>query len=153
MDPLTILAGAKAAHEAIKVAISLGKDITATAKDISSLMNDVAKLTHLSSEPIKKGWKTKGSAEEQAIVAFTARKEAENMQRQVQSQIVSVYGMAAWDGIVKEVAKIKKAQQEELVRVRQRNEMILDYVLISVIVLFAALFLGFLAYVAVTIHH
>jgi hypothetical protein len=150
MDPLTILAGLKATHEAIKLAVKLGKDVTATAKDISSLMGDVAKLTQIAATP--KGWKTKGSAEEQAIVAFTARKEAEDIQRQVQSQIVSVYGMAAWEGIVREVAKIKKAQQEEAVRIRNRNELILDYVLVFLIVVFAALFLGLIGYVAVTAH-
>lgn len=150
MDPLTILAGLKATHEAIKLAVKLGKDVTATAKDISSLMGDVAKLTQIAAAP--KGWKTKGSAEEQAIVAFTARKEAEDIQRQVQSQIVSVYGMAAWEGIVREVAKIKKAQQEEAVRIRNRNELILDYVLVFLIVVFAALFLGLIGYVAVTAH-
>ena len=150
MDPLTILAGLKATHEAIKLAVKLGKDVTATAKDISSLMGDVAKLTQIAAAP--KGWKTKGSAEEQAIVAFTARKEAEDIQRQVQSQIVSAYGMAAWEGIVREVAKIKKAQQEEAVRIRNRNELILDYVLVFLIVVFAALFLGLIGYVAVTAH-
>lgn len=150
MDPLTILAGLKATHEAIKVAVKLGKDITSTAKDISSLMGDVAKLTQIASAP--KGWKTKGSAEEQALVAFTARKEAEDIQRQVQSQIVSTYGMAAWEGIVKEVAKIKKAQQEEAIRIRDRNEMILDYVLIAMVIVFASVFLGLIGYIAVTAH-
>ena len=51
MDPLTILALAKASYEAIKGGIAVGKEIQGMAKDMGSLFDSVAHLTRIAAAP------------------------------------------------------------------------------------------------------
>ncbi len=111
MDPLTILASIKAAHTTIKTAIQVGKELHHIAKDLSDLMNGVAKLTQESVQPT--GWRTKGSAEARAIEAYTAKMEAQSMQADVRNAIVGQYGLKAWDQIQRDVIQIRKEMKRQ----------------------------------------
>jgi hypothetical protein len=126
MDPLTLLATAKAAHSAIKTAISLGKDIQSTAKDLSSLWSSVAGLTKAASEPPKKGWVNAGSAEAQALEIFAAKKEAEQLQLDIQNYIVGEWGLFAWESIQREVVRIRKQQKEAALKAQKEREEMMD---------------------------
>ena len=151
MDPLTLLATAKAAHSAIKTAISLGKDIQSTAKDLSSLWSSVAGLTQAAAEPPKKGWLNAGSAEAQALEIFAAKKEAEQLQRDIQNYIVGEWGLSAWDSIQREVVHIRKQSKEAALKAQREQEQLTDdiilwgglfvFVLLVCAVAFATLFI------------
>jgi hypothetical protein len=51
MDPITILAGATAAYNAIKQGISIGKEIQGMIGDVTSIMDSVGQLTQVASNP------------------------------------------------------------------------------------------------------
>ena len=54
MDPFTILAGATAIYNGLKLAVSAGEDVMDTAHRVGSLMSEVAKVVQLVSAPKKK---------------------------------------------------------------------------------------------------
>lgn len=111
MDPLTVLATAKAAAAGISTALKLGKDVTAIVKDMSTLMKAEGDLARLAADP-PRGWGQKESAEEIALKAFTAKREAEQMRNTVKNEIVAQYGITAWEQIQQEITRIRKAQKE-----------------------------------------
>jgi hypothetical protein len=111
MDPITVLATAKAAAAGISTAIKLGKDVSAIVKDMSTLMKAEGDLARLAADP-PRGWGQKESAEEIALKAFAAKREAEEMRNQVKNELVSQYGITAWEQIQSEIVRIRKAQKE-----------------------------------------
>ena len=129
MDPLTILATAKAATAGIQQAIKIGRSVHDIVKEVSALMNANGQLAKLAADP-PKGWGQKQSAEELALQAFTARKETERMQQEVQNLIVSEWGIKAWDEIQKEIIAIRKAQKEAALKAaKERAEKIQLYMI------------------------
>lgn len=74
-------------------------------------MNGVADLSRLEHEQ-PRGWSKKKSAEQLALEAFAARKEAERLQYEVRGFIVSNYGLPAWDSIQADIIRIRKEQAE-----------------------------------------
>lgn len=111
MDPLTVLATAKAAAAGISTAIKLGKDVSAIVRDMSVLMKAEGDLARLAADP-PRGWGQKESAEEIALKAFAAKREAEEMRNQVRNDIVGIYGITAWEQIQQEITRIRKSQKE-----------------------------------------
>jgi hypothetical protein len=111
MDPITVLATAKAAAAGISTAIKLGKDVSSIVKDMSVLMKAEGDLARLAADP-PRGWGQKESAEEIALKAFAAKREAEEMRNQVKNELVSQYGITAWEQIQSEIVRIRKAQKE-----------------------------------------
>lgn len=124
MDPLTILAVAKGSYEAIKAGVKIGKEIQGMFSDVSKLWGSCAKLAHLAADPPKpKLFARNGkSAEEIAIDAFTAKKEAEKYSEEVKNLILAEYGMYAWDEIQKEIIRIRKEQKAAILRAKLEAE-------------------------------
>lgn len=124
LDPFTILATAKAATEGIKQAIALGKDVHALVKDMSSIMGAEADLAKLAADP-PRGWGQKGSAEEIAMQAVTARREVEALKAQVQNELVAQYGLRIIDELNKEITEVRKRQKAAALKAaRERAEFV-----------------------------
>lgn len=121
MDPMTILLGAKGAFEAIKVGVQYGKELHGMIGDVSRLFGAVSDLTKMAAEP-PKGWFNKQSAEQIALDAFMAKKEAEQMQEQVKNLIFQQYGMNGWDEIQREIIRVRKEQKAAALQAQKEQE-------------------------------
>ena len=108
MDPLTILALAKASYEAIKGGIAVGKEIQGMAKDMGSLFDSVAHLTRIAAAPHHGSLMSGKSAEQMAMEAYAAKAEADQMMADLKNHFVGEFGLAAWDEVVAATTKIKK---------------------------------------------
>jgi len=108
MDPLTILALAKASYEAIKGGIAVGKEIQGMAKDVGSLFDSVAHLTRIAAEPHHGSLLSGKTAEQMAMEAYAAKAEADQMMADLKNHFIGEFGLAAWDEVVAATTKIKK---------------------------------------------
>lgn len=111
MDPFTLLAVAKASFEAVKAGVAVGKEIQSVAKDLGSLFDSVAHITRIAAEPPKAGLLSGKTAEQMAMEAYAAKAEADQLLQDLKNTFVSEYGISAWDTILSETTKIKKAQK------------------------------------------
>lgn len=138
MDPLTILAIAKGSYEAIKAGVKVGKEIQGMFSDVSKLWGSCAKLAHMAADPPKpKLFSRNGkSAEEIAIEAFTAKKEAEKYSEEIKNLILAEYGLRAWEEIQKEIIYIRKIQKAAAIQAKLEAEQLKKDIalLISVVV-------------------
>ena len=89
MDPLTILALAKASYEAIKTGISVGKEMQGMFGDVMSLLDSAGKLSRLAAQPPRPGLFEEKTAEQIAIEAFTAKAEVEHYEIAIATAEVS----------------------------------------------------------------
>lgn len=145
MDPVTILLGAKTAYEAIKTGVGYGKELNAMIGDVSKLFGAVNDLTRIAASP-PRGWMNTASAEQMALDAFVAKKDAEQMQEDVKNMVVSEYGMAGWDEIHREIIRIRKEQKAALLEEAKKQEE-----LVEAILLWGSLGLGFCLLVATVV--
>lgn len=155
MDPITILAGATAAYNAIKQGISVGKEIQGMIGDVTSIMDSVGQLTQVAANPPKPGFMSGKSAEAIAMEAYAAKNQAEMMMHEVKNAFVAQYGLNAWDVVQAEATRIKKEQklaaqkakheaqkaQEELMH----NLKVFGFAFLTIAVLIAGMIVTFLS--------
>ena len=92
IDPVTAIAGATAAFNAIKSGFSVGRDIESMAGDLGRWMNcvsDIKKAEEYNKKPpLFKKLFASGSVEEEAMAVFMAKKKAEDMREQLKQIII-----------------------------------------------------------------
>ena len=141
MDPITAIAGATAAFNAIKAGFGVGRDIESMAGDLGRWMNcisDLKKAEELNKKPpIFKKLFASGSVEEEAMQIFMAKKKAEDMREQLKQIIIMTRGLSAWDELIKTEADIRKKRQNMIYAQQERRQELLNAV--GIIVLLVAL--------------
>lgn len=145
MDPVTAIATATAAYQAIKRGFAIGKEVQSMSKDIGSLMNAI--------NSIKEGHeKAKGrrfgSVEEEALETFAAKKRAEKLENELRNFLIAHYGLNAWQQVLKIQGEIRKAKLAEKKRKQEQMEALLQWGLITVTM---ALGLFFIIFVIVNV--
>ena len=87
IDPVTALAGATAAFNAIKKGFEVGRDIESMSGDLSRWMGAVSDIDksneYAKKPPLFKKLFASGSVEEEAMASFMAKKKAEDMRYQL----------------------------------------------------------------------
>lgn len=128
MDPVSILMIAKGSYQAIKAGIAVGKEMQGMAKDLGSLFESVAHITRIAAEPPHPSLLSAKSAEQIAMEAYTAKAEADQMMADLKNHFIGEFGIAAWDQILSETTKIKKAQKAAAIEAANRQEEFIDSV-------------------------
>ena len=130
MDPITAIAGAPAAFNAIKAGFGVGRDIESMAGDLGRWMNcisDLKKAEELNKKPpIFKKLFQAGSVEEEAMQIFMAKKKAEDMREQLKQIIIMTRGLSAWDELIKTEADIRKKRQNMIYAQQERRQEIMN---------------------------
>jgi len=141
VDPITAIASAKMAYEAIKKGLQIGKDIESMAGDLGRWMNAI--------HDVKKGHdKAKGrrfgSVEEEALETFAAKKKAEQMEEELRNFVNMTYGPSAWSQIIRIQGQLRKQRQEEE---RLRKEQIEEYIVWGMVLACIVLFGGLVVWI------
>ena len=109
MDPFTILAGATALYNGLKSAVGAGEDVVDTARRVSSLMSEVAKVVQLVSLPRKKRlFQSTEDFEAEAMKLYSAKAKANQLALEAKNLFISQHGKHAWDHIQKQVIEMRK---------------------------------------------
>jgi len=121
MDPLTLLAAAKASYEAIKAGIAVGKELQGMASDMGSLFDSVAAITRTAADP--KGSLMNGkSAQQIAMEAYAAKAEADQMMEELKNHFIGEFGIVAWDQVLSATTQIKKDQKAAALQAEKDQE-------------------------------
>jgi hypothetical protein len=121
MDPLTLLAAAKASYEAIKAGIAVGKELQGMASDMGSLFDSVAAITRTAADP--KGSLISGkSAQQIAMEAYAAKAEADQMMEDLKNHFIGEFGIVAWDQVLSATTQIKKDQKAAALQAEKDQE-------------------------------
>ena len=149
IDPITAIAGATAAFNAIKSGFSVGRDIESMAGDLGRWMNcisDLKKSEEMNKKPplFKKLFQA-GSVEEEAMQIFMAKKKAEDMRDQLRQIIVATRGPSAWDELIKTEGDIRKKRQEMIYAQEERRRQVFEVIaVIGLVLVIGGTLVGFL---------
>lgn len=114
IDPVTAIAGATAAYNAIKKGISVGKDLQDMGTQLSKWAGSMADLQFAEKQQAKPPWYKVlgGGVEAEAMEIFAARKKAESMRKELKDYISVMYGPSHWDEILRIEAELRKQKKE-----------------------------------------
>ena len=144
IDPVTLSAAVSAAniaYNSIKKAVQVSNDIEDVTGQIGKWMtavSDVDNINKRASNPSHIDRIFNGSVEEVALQSFSAKKKIAKQRQDLKNFITAHYGMTAWDEILREEGKIRRARQEAVYAREERMKQIRDFVVITIAVLVGA---------------
>ena len=150
IDPVTAVATATAAFNAIKSGFSAGREIESMAGDLSRWMGAVSDIKkseeYTKKPPLFKKLFAAGSVEEEALQTLMAKKKAEDMREQLKQIISFTRGPSAWEELLRTEADIRKKRQKMIYDQEERRRKLLEAVAIGLLVIVIVGFVGFIGY-------
>ena len=144
LDPLTIsaaVATANTAFNGLKRAFQVGKDIQSMGNDLSKWMSAASDIENAQKRAKNPSFITKltrrGSIEQEAVEALTAKKQLEEQRYELQQFIKFRHGVNAWNELLKMEGDIRKRRQKEIY-----DRQIFKQKVITIVVLFIVLSVG-----------
>ena len=136
MDPITAIAAATTAFNAIKKGFSVGRDVESMSKDLGRWMGAI--------QDVKDGHKKSkgrsfGSVEEEALETFAAKKQAEQMERELRNFVNLSHGPSAWNEVIRIQADIRLKKKEAIAEAKKLQAKRIENIILGVLVIF---FLG-----------
>ena len=138
IDPLTLSAavtGATTAYNAIKKAITVGKEIEDMSSELGrwmSAVSDVDNIQKNANNPSALDKLFNGSVEQVAMESFSAKKKLAKQREELRNFLIGHYGLKAWDDLIKEEGRIRRGRQEAIYAKEERNRHIRDYTIIGI---------------------
>ena len=144
LDPLSItaaIATANTAFNGLKRAFQVGKDIQSMTGDLSKWMSAASDIENAQKRAKNPSLLTKltrrGSVEQEAVEALTAKKQLEEQRYELQQFIKFTHGTHAWNELLKMEGDIRKRRQKEIY-----DRQIFRQKVITIVALFIVLSIG-----------
>jgi|TARA_R100001460_G_scaffold921_2_gene3884 predicted ribosome quality control (RQC) complex YloA/Tae2 family protein len=139
VDPVSAIAIAGSAFNALKKGVSIGRDIESMGKDLSRWMSAVSDIDRAHHEakhpPIFKKLFSGASVEQEAIELFTQKKQLENQRDELRKLISAMCGPNAWQELLRMEADIRKQRKETLYAQREARRHFVEIVSIMFLVI------------------
>ena len=87
-----------------------------------------------------------GSIEQVAIESFSAKKKLAKQREELKNFLVAHYGLQAWDDLIKEEGRIRKARQEAIYKKEEQSRMIRDYTIMGIAALIGLSAVGWMVW-------
>ena len=140
-DPISItatIAAANTAFNGIKRAFQIGKDIQSMTGDLSKWMtaaSDIENAAKQAKNPtLLQKLVKRGSIEQEALEAFSAKKQLEEQRYELQQFIKFTHGTHAWTELLKMEGEIRKRRQKEIYDRQVLRDKIIMWVAVTTVV-------------------
>tara|TARA_B100001939_G_scaffold286675_1_gene256952 strand:+ start:732 stop:1211 length:480 start_codon:yes stop_codon:yes gene_type:complete len=153
IDPVTLSAavtGATAAYNGIKKAITMGREIEDLSSQLSTWMSAVSDVDNIhknANNPSTIDKLFNGSIESVAIESFASKKKLAKQREELKNFLIGHYGLKAWDDLIAEEGRIRKARRQAVYEREERNRMIRDYTIIGIASLIGCVAVGCVAWI------
>ena len=139
VDPVSAIAIAGTAFNALKKGVSIGRDIETMGKDLSrwmSAVSDVDRAHHeAKNPPIFKKLFNGASVEQEAIELFTQKKQLENQRDELRKLISSMCGPSAWQELIRMEKDIRQQRKETIYKQREARKHFMEAIAIIFLVI------------------
>ena len=128
VDPITAIAGATAAFNAIKKGFEVGRDIESMYGDIGRWMSSVETVNKEAKTAKSKGL----SVEEEALEIFAHQKKVKAMEDELRTFINLSHGPSAWNEVLRIQADIRRRRKEAIIAAKKKREEMIMWTLVAV---------------------
>lgn len=128
VDPITAIAGATAAFNAIKKGFEVGRDIESMYGDIGRWMSSCETVNKEAKSAKSKGM----SVEEEALEIFAHQKKVKAMEEELRTFINLSHGPTAWNEVLRIQADIRKRRRQALEAAKRKREDMIMWTMVAV---------------------
>tara|TARA_R110002012_G_scaffold320242_1_gene542944 strand:+ start:1133 stop:1612 length:480 start_codon:yes stop_codon:yes gene_type:complete len=153
LDPVTLSAAVSAAttaYNGIKKAITMGREIEDLGGQLSQWMtavSDVDSISKNANNPSTFDKLFNGSIESVAIESFASKKKLQKQREELKNFLIGHYGLQAWDDLLKEEGRVRRARQEAVWKKIEQKKMIRDYTIMGIASLIGCGALGWMIWI------
>lgn len=132
MDPVTIIATATAAYNALKKGIEIGRELQDMGGQLATWAGAISDIEFLERKNQDPPWyKTfSSSVQAEAIEIFAAKKQVEAQRNELRTYIQYSMGQSAWDELLRIEAQVRKQRADHDHRRVEVKEMLISGLLI-----------------------
>ena len=134
----------------IKKLIQTGKDIEEMSDTLGKWMgavSDIDNINKSSNNPSTFDKLFNGSVEEVAMNSYSAKIKVQKQREELKNWLVGHYGLQAWDNLLKEEGRIRKARQEAIYAREEQKKMIRDYTIMGLALLIGLGAVGWMVWI------
>jgi len=148
MDPVTIIATASAAYNALKKGIEFGRELQDMGGQLAQWAGAVSDLEFLSKKAENPPWwKIGGNVQAEAMEIFAAKKRIEAQRNELKTYIQYSYGQSGWEELLRIEAQVRKRKQATEHRRAEMKELAITIVLVALILVGGVAALGLFAFI------
>jgi hypothetical protein len=153
IDPITLSAavsGATAAYNGIKKAIMMGREIEDLGSQLSTWMSAVSDVDNIhknANSPSTFDKLFNGSIEQVAMESFASKKKLAKQREELKNFLVAHYGTQAWEDLLREEGRIRRARKEAVYAREERSRQIRDYTIMGIASLIGLSALGWMLWI------
>jgi hypothetical protein len=147
MDPITIIATASAAYNALKKGIEIGRELQDMGGQLATwagAISDIEYLAKKAEDP--PWWKIGGNVQAEAIELFAAKKKIEAQRAELKTYIQYSYGQSGWEELMRIEAQVRKRKKATDHRKAEIKEKLITITLVTLVLMAGLSGLALLAY-------
>ena len=132
MDPVTIIATATAAYNALKKGIEIGRELQDMGGQLATWAGAISDIEFLERKNQDPPWYRtfSSSVQAEAIEIFAAKKQVEAQRNELRTYIQYSMGQSAWDELLRIEAQVRKQRADHDHRRVEVKEMLISGLLI-----------------------
>ena len=136
MDPITVIATASAAYNALKRGIEVGRELQDMGSQLATWAGAISDIEFLHKKAENPPWyKVGGSVQAEAIELFAAKKKIEAQRAELKTYIQYTYGQDGWEELLRIEARVRKQRQATEYRKAEIKETVLTVVIVGLVLL------------------
>jgi len=136
MDPITIIATASAAYNALKKGIEVGRELQDMGSQLATWAGAISDIEFLAKKAENPPWwKVGGSVQAEAMELFAAKKKIEAQRAELKTYIQYSYGQSGWEELLRIEARIRKQRQATEYRKAEIKETLITATIVGLVLL------------------
>jgi len=148
MDPVTVIATASAAYNALKKGIEIGRELQDMGGQLATWAGAVSDLDFLAKKAENPPWWKVGSnVQAEAIEIFAAKKRIEAQRNELRTYIQFSYGQSGWEELLRIEGQVRKRKQATDHRKAEMKELAITVALVVLVLAGGIAALGLLAFI------
>ena len=136
LDPITVIATATSAYNALKKGIEIGRDLQDMGGQLASWAGAISDIEFLAKKAENPPWwKIGGNVQAEAIELFAAKKKIEAQRNELKTYIQYSYGQSGWEELLKIEAQVRKRKQATDHRRAEMQELLITIAIVGLALL------------------
>ena len=147
MDPITIIATASAAYNALKKGIQVGRELQDMGGQLATWAGAISDIEFLAKKAENPPWwKVGGNVQAEAMEIFAAKKKIQAQRDELRTFVQFSYGQSGWEELMRIEAQVRKRKQATDHRAAEIKEMLITITIVSLVLMAGLSGLALLAY-------
>ena len=136
MDPVTVIATASAAYNAVKKGIAVGRELQDMGSQLATWAGAISDIEFLAKKAENPPWwKVGNSVQAEAIELFAAKKKVEQQRAELKTFIQYSYGQSAWEELLRIEGQVRKQRAINDYRKAEAKEMMITVAIVVLVML------------------